>query len=264
MAKAAKKEVQQQEETKEVGLGRAAQDKTMALTESQSGAWGSENVASSDLIIPKILATQGLSKLVSEGKATVGEIRDSLNGEKLGDKSTPVDIIAFSSFRTWVIFEKRNGKDEYVKTERITPENEGWAINEVVNGVEVRRDKCLNFYVLLPSEIESGMAFPYLVSLRRYGMQAGKKLSTFAAKLKAFNKPIAAKVFKLGVVKQENDKGVFFVFDVTAGRDSSAAELAEAHKWYKTVQTATVKHDDSDLKAEAAQAPSYQDESQDF
>lgn len=269
MAKAPKKTAAV-EETRAVAAQETAKAVVAATPDS---AWGSEGLSNSDILVSKILLMQGLSDLVADGKATPGQLRDSLAGDLLGDKASPCAIIPFSSFRTWVIFEKKNGKDEYVKTVPITPENEAWPINEIVGGVEVRRDKCLNFYVLKPSDIKDGLAFPFLVSFRRYGSMAGKKLTTFAAKLKAFKKPMAAKVFMLAVQTEENDKGKFFSFDITMDRDTTPAELAEAHKWYLTLQTATVRHDDSDLKEEvratpaAGQRPGPQgaaDENQDY
>jgi hypothetical protein len=216
-------------------------------------SWGSEGLSNSDILVPKLLVMQGLSDLVAEGKANVGQIRESINGELLGGmvkpkEQTAVEVVAFSSFKTWVIFEKKNGKDEYVKTVPMTPENEGWLIDEVIGGVQVRRDKCLNFYVLLASELKAGTAFPYLVSFRRTSMRAGKKLATMAAKLRVFKKPLAAKIINLGVLAEENDKGKYFVFDVTQGRSTTTDELAAAHQWYEALKTTNVKVDDSDLK----------------
>lgn len=247
MAKATKKEVATP--TQEVAKTTLT---SVPAAQGPDAAWGSENVSGQDLLVSKLLVMQGLSKLVSDGDANVGQIRDSLEGKLLGGKEKPVDVIAFTSFRTWVIFEKIDGKDEYVKTEPMTPDNENWLGNEIVGGVEIRRDRCLNFYVLRPEEIKEGMAFPYLVSFRRTSSQAGKKLSTFAAKLKAFGKPMAAKVVSLSVQAMENDKGKFFGFDVNITRDSTEAEIAEAKKWYLTLKTAKVTVDDSDLKKNAS------------
>lgn len=223
-------------------------------------AWGSEALSNSDILVPKLLVMQGLSELVANGEASVGQIRDSINGELMGGMLKPkeqpksMEVIAFSAFKTWVVFEKRNGKDEYVKTVPIVPENEHWAINEIVGGVEVRRDKCLNFYVLRPEEIKAGMAFPYVISFRRTSSYAGKKLATIAAKLKAFKQPLASKVIDLNVAPEENDKGKYFVYTLEAGRNSTEAEQATCRKWWETLQAkiATIRVDDSDLKKETA------------
>lgn len=265
-AAAQKIEAPAKEETTKA-LAAVPQGGGLVAASAAEAAWGSEGIGGGDLLIPKLTIMQGLSKLVTAGEAMVGEIRDSLSGDHKGGKKgkevTPVPMIAFQSFKTWVVFEKRNGKDEYVKTIPITAENEGLAINEVVGGVEVRRDKCLNFYVLLPSEIAEGMAFPYLVSFRRTSSQAGRKLATFSAKLRAFKRPMASKVFDLGVETLENDKGTFFGYTIAMGRDATPQELAEARKWYDTLKTATVKHDDSDLKDSAAARPTAQAPSDD-
>lgn len=242
--------------------------KTKAVTEAPKAnlpaipesAWGSEGLNNSDILVPKLLVMQGLSELVSTGAASVGQIRDSINGELLGGMvkprdMQPVEVIPFSSFKTWVIFERVNDKDEYVKTLPITPENEAWPIEEVVNGVQIRRDKCLNFYVLLVSEVKAGTAFPFLISFRRTSMRGGKKLATIAAKLRAFNKPLATKVINLGVLAEENDKGKYFVLDVNQGRDSTQVELGAAYQWHKALKTTNVRVDDSDLKKPDAVAP---------
>jgi hypothetical protein len=264
MAKATKKtEAAKTTATEEKGLTTQPKAGVPAVGGIESG-WGGEGLHGSDLLVPKMLLMQGLSKLVADGAASPGQIRDSLTGDLFGGKTgkdvKPVEIIAFSSFRTWVIFEKKNGKDEYVKTIPITPENEGLAITEVVNGVEVRRDKCLNFYVLRPEDIKDGSAFPYLISFRRTSGRAGKKLATFAAKLRVFKKPLASKVMMLSVESMENDKGKFFGLDISQGRDSTPEEIKEAFQWHEALKTATVRVDDSDLKTEtaASSAPTAQ------
>lgn len=253
MSKKAAAKAAQPEETQVIS---AAQGALPAIPVND---WGSEGISNSDILISKLLLMQGLSEKVSDGEASVGQIRDSVNNTLLGGfvkpkEMQPVQMICFSSFKTWVIFEKRgvgsDAKDEYVGTVPFSPENEGWAISEIVNGVEVRRDKCLNFYVLLPSEIEEGVAFPYLVSFRRTSSYAGKKLATIAAKLKLFKKPLSSKVIELKVAAEENDKGKFFVFDVADGRAATPKEIQTAYEWYQTLKVATVKVDDSDLKSD--------------
>lgn len=219
------------------------------------GSWGSENLDSKDMIVPKLLVMQGMSKLVTDGVAMVGQIRESIEGNLLGGivkpkEMQPIEVIFFGSFKTWVVYENENGMDQYKGTVPFSVENQDWQLNEVVDGVAVRRDKTLNFYCLTVADIKAGMVFPYVVSFRRTSMPAGKKLATIAKKLSAFNKPMAYKVFNLGVEMKENDKGKFFVPTIEATRDSTEAELKEAYKWHLTMKSASVKVDDSDLKAE--------------
>lgn len=248
MAKAAKKQEEMQAVTP---------IKSALPAEVSQAAWGSEGVDNSDIIVPKLLVMQGLSQLVADGQASVGQIRDSLEGKLLGgwDASkkapVPVEFIVFQSFKTWVEFQNLNGKDEFKAQYPMTPENMALPLEEMVGGIKIRRDKALNFYVLIPSEIAGGAAFPYLLTVRRTSYKAGKKLITTFAKLRSFKKPVAAKVMTLLVAQQENEKGKFFVFDVATGRDSTDAEMNEAYRWYKTFQTAKVTVDNSDLKTEA-------------
>ena len=55
--------------------------------------WGTPDVDATDVVIPKILAQQGLSKFVTEGKAKFGDFCNSLTGEVLGDLSKPISLV---------------------------------------------------------------------------------------------------------------------------------------------------------------------------
>jgi hypothetical protein len=216
-------------------------------------AWGAEEISADDILLPKILLMQGLSQAVTDEKARIGDMLDNLNGQVIGDKNTPVEIIVFKTTKTWIIFEDKNntGSMEYVRQEPMTAANQNWPMEEVMGGLKVRRDRALNFYCLLPSQIASGEAFPYLVSMRRTSYTAGKKLVTYFTKLKLANQPTASRVFALSCKKQENDKGTFYVFDAAMSRQSTPEEIKAAHDWYQIISTATVRVMDTDLEAEA-------------
>lgn len=218
-----------------------------------TGSWGHTASNSRDIIIPKILAMQGLSKLVAARKATIGDFVESLNSTKLGSVDRPIEFIPFAVKPMWIIFEEKNGAMKYVKQVDIDAENDAWPYEEVLNGVKIRRDRTLNFYVLLPEEVKAGMYFPYIISFRRTSMMAGKKLNTAFARLAAFNKPPASEVYELCGTSQSNDKGTFIVMDVKKKRETAQDELAAAFQWFKTVSSTAVKVDDSDLEVEAEQ-----------
>lgn len=219
-----------------------------------TGDWGSEGVSTADIIIPKILVMQGMSKFVGDDKiqARMGELRDSLNATNLGGKENAVEMIVFQSERKWLIFEEEQGQMKYRKQEDMTPANESWPLEETINGVKIRRDKALNYYCILPGDVEKGMPFPYLVSFRRTSFQAGRKLATSIAKMRAFKQPAASTVFKLTTSKVENDKGKFAVADVVESRKSTAKEVAAAYEWYQALKHKKAKVDESDLVAEGA------------
>src|SRR3954471_23034774 len=57
--------------------------------------WGMPKLTAQDVVLPKILAMQGMSKLVTDGVAVMGEFRDSLNNVVLGDLKNPIEFIPF-------------------------------------------------------------------------------------------------------------------------------------------------------------------------
>jgi len=211
---------------------------------------------SRDFIVPKILLMQGMSDAVTSERAVPGEMRDSIDNKKLGDKTNPVEIIPFKMFKSWVIYKEVNGKDEYVEQVPFSPENSDWKWEAVVNGEKLRRDQAINYFCLIPSEIKEGVYFPYLMSFRRTSYFAGRKLETARAKLQKFGKPVSSKTFLISANKTENDKGVFYTFDVTMGRNSEDIELAAVKVWMEEMKHQAIKVDDSDLKKDTAPGPS--------
>ena len=208
-----------------------------------SDAFGTEDIDQEDLIIPKILAMQGLSQLVSAGKAKFGDMVDSLTEEVLGGVDKPIQFIPFKTAKQWIVFHD----NDYKETVSYTPANHDWPIEEVVDGVNIRRDKVLQFYCLLPEQIESGEFLPYVLSFRRTSYYAGRKLSSAFARLRMFKKPAFSKVFELSVDKQVNDKNqAYMVFDTSTVRNSSIDEMRACKTWYDLVKGNKV--DDSDLK----------------
>ena len=216
-----------------------------------------ETVDARDLVLPKLLLMQGLSRFVAEAKAVMGEIRDSLEGKRLGDRETPVEIIPFASFKTWIIFKKSKGKDtlDYAGTFPVNAENATWEREATEkNGDLLKRFMVINYYVLLPDEIAKGEAFPYVVSFRSTSYIAGRKLETHKVKYAAIKRPICWKTFQLSSVYTENVKGKFFVYDVTPERVTTEEELAECVKWKTIIGASNVRVDDSDMVEAAAEA----------
>lgn len=206
-----------------------------------------------DLVVPKILCMQGLSTLVSEGKAVMGEIRDSMNGKKLGDSKEALEIIPFHVNKTWVIFEEINGKLQYKEQVPQTAENFNWPWEDMVNGVKVRRDQSINYFVLLPWEIKEEIYFPYMISFRRTSYLAGKKLETARVKYGAFSKPVFVKTFNLHAVRKENELGKFYIFDITENRKTTDEEIKAVERWKSVIESTNIRVDDSDLEKEASE-----------
>ena len=63
--------------------------------EQDLNAWGDAPVSARDIIIPKILAMQGLSELVTDGKAKFGDFVDSVTHQVLGSIDKPLEFVPF-------------------------------------------------------------------------------------------------------------------------------------------------------------------------
>lgn len=236
--------------TKEV----TKKQETELATSTNLDSWGGgPEVTSNDFAIPKILVMQGLSDLVTEGVAKFGEFRDNINGELLGSIEKPMEIIPFHVEKVWVVLKKNEDGDfEYDSTIPVDRTNENWewtGLDE--DGHEVRRDRTLNFYVLLPEEVKNGDAMPYVISFRRTSSRAGKKLMTqMYVRNRQAKKVPAAKVMNLVGRKEKNDKGTFVVLDVKVSRESTSEEVASAFEFFKLIQEGKGKVDNSDLEVQ--------------
>lgn len=212
--------------------------------------WGMPVMTSKDIIIPKILAMQGLSKAVIKGEAKFGDFRDSLSLALKGDLKTPMAFVPFYMEKVWVKFEERNGTMKFAGVSPITPANEDQPLEGVANGTKYRVDRTLNIYALLEGEENK---LPYILSFRRTSLRAGNKIATvmFVSNLNEGLTP-ASKVLYLTGEAKENDKGHFVVMDVKEKGPSSDAQVAKAFEWVKRVRGGQTKADNSDLVEEAA------------
>lgn len=219
------------------------------------GPWSQDDgLDASDLILPRLLAMQGQSPLVQDGKAAVGELRDSMEGTLLGGKGKKCSVIVVKASKSIHIMEKAKGKDkfEWVRVEPFSAANRELPWEEPgENGSTIRRDHSLDFIVLRTDQIASGEAFPMMLSLRRTSYKAGRMISSALQKLKLYQKPMAFKTFDLDTLQKEKDGDKFFVFDAIQGRSSSPEELKEAYRWHGILEKSNVKVDEAGLNEES-------------
>lgn len=204
-----------------------------------------EETSARDILVPKILFMQPVSKLVHAEKALSGELRGSLDGCLLAERGKGVEFIAFQKFKTRVTFKRVKGKQEYVGTAPWHPDFEAVPRIEIKNGEEFEHFETLNYYIILTEDIKKDEAFPYLLTFRSTAYKTGKALETYRAKLSMAGKPLPFKTFTLTLDKTENDKGTFYVPAVTMGRNSTDQELNTVKKWHALISTSQVKHDES-------------------
>ena len=80
---------------------------TKAVSTDVVSDWGNDvYLGANDIVIPKILPMQGLSQMVADGKAMMGEFRDSLSGEKLGSIAEPIPVVPFHVEKVWDVLEE--------------------------------------------------------------------------------------------------------------------------------------------------------------
>lgn len=214
-------------------------------------AWGEEEVTHNDVIIPKILAMQGLSELVTDGKAMFGEFRNSVTGDLLAKNGESIEFIPVKRDKVWIEFTYDEKNDQY-KFSGITPINRH---NEDApleyrndEGILCRRDRTFNFYVLLTRDLEQNVVQPYVLSFRRTSLRAGKVLGTqmFITNKNASRIP-AAVAMKLSGKKEQNDKGTFIKLIVETSRDATGPEMKSAFSILQLIQSGETRVDDSDI-----------------
>ena len=230
---------------------------------SDLNAWGQAQLTTKDIIIPRILLMQPMSDKVTAGEAAFGEFRESLNNELLGKFEEGFEVVPFHMEKVFVEYDASNPKKkEFLRITPITPANENLKYEDTEVTPEgkkllVSRDRAMNFYVLLPQEIEVGGAIPYIISARRTSLNAGKKLATqmYMKNLAAGKNP-AAVICKITAKKETNDEGTYGVLDVTPSKATPTEYVAEAFKWLQLIKSGKAKVDEQAFNEEpSAQAP---------
>ncbi len=152
--------------------------------------------------------------------------------------------------------ENVNGKEErtFLRTVPITPQNENLPYQDeetlasdckagkAGEVIAISRDRTMNFYLLLIKELELGAALPYVLSVSKSSLSAGKKLTTqmYMKNINAGKTP-ASMVVHLFAKKESNDKGTYGVWDMRPVKQTEAVHIAEAFKWLTTVRAGQTK-----------------------
>lgn len=193
-------------------------------------AWGAENIAQEDVLIPRLSLAQDLSEAVKLGKCRPGAIVDSSTGEPVVGPGEKLEIIPIYTYLDWMIFDIEGSRKKYRGRVRLTKENSGWSAEGYEEGKPVERIRCLNFFVLSPKKMD-GM--PFLVTFKKASMQAGRKLSTHFYNSGLTKTTPAAKTFLLSGLQKSKDGYTYQIFNVEPNRPSSIEEVAKAYQWYQ-------------------------------
>jgi hypothetical protein len=196
-------------------------------------SFGASPLSSQDIIMPKILVMQGLSKLVTDGKAKLGDFVDSMTSEVIGHiEDKPIEFIPFHLDKLWIVSKKDGNRYFFDHVEPVTAANENKSWEETKDGAEWKNEKSFNFYSLLTSD----PSIPYVIQFKSTSLKTGRNLAAqMYVKNRADNLVPCAKSMFLAGSKVSNDKGTFAVLATDVSRATSQGEIAECLKWYKQI-----------------------------
>jgi hypothetical protein len=172
--------------------------------------------------------------------------------------------------KSWRIMEEEGGRFEFRRNEALTADNKHRELEWIENGSNWRADRCLNFYCMLPKDIENekeavamlaegktpdkvNVLTPCMLQFTRTSYNSGKRLITHFAMARQLRKPPAAWYFKLGAKMQENDKGKFGVFNIEDGGLTNQDHLAKCREWYEIIKSSEVRNHEADTAEETEQ-----------
>ena len=229
----------------------------------------------SDILIPRILLAQSMSKSVKNVGARPGDLLNSVELSKLGDESVPVEFIPITKFKTWTRFFCPRGAKKF-EFQDILPMDMGnlskadlgkqmgemRGVEMLEGGDKMRWDATLNFYVILTAEFKAGRFIPYMLSCRMTSYYAGKQIVGHFTDLARMKKMPFAKTLVLKSKPSQNKAGdEFSVFSVSsAGRPTTQDEYTEAKLWFDRIRTSSLKVDNSDLEKDTTVDPSTEDD----
>jgi hypothetical protein len=190
-------------------------------------------VDASDIVVPRLLLAQGLSQTVANQTAKMGDITNSLTGAVVGGPTTPVNFIPITIKKYWRRFEKVGSKKAYRGVEPFTRENANRPLTEEASSQANPQQKALWEYDLVlevygftEDDVQDPIALPTAISFTRTSYKAGQKVMThFAALEGALPSPLPYHTYMLTLSceKKQNDKGIFYVFDVKPKMDGAKA-----------------------------------------
>ncbi len=217
-------------------------------------AWGpAPKLSSKDVVIPRILCMQAMSKPVVNGEAKFGEFRDSF-GKLLGDDTHPVEFIPFHHEHVYVVMREEKGQFKFHKIVPVTPENDDTEFIVEIDGADEKWYRTTNIYCLMPKEVEEGGSLPYLLSFRSSSSRAGREIYTQMYVMNRKDGLVPpGRTFALTMEKTKNDKGTFAVMKVRVTRDSNPEEIKACLGWFKTIQSGKTRIDTSDIEAEVGE-----------
>jgi len=214
---------------------------------------------------------QGLSDLVAQGKATVGDIVKLPQGTIVAKRGQTIEIIPLILHESWALEEKVSNKFEYRKREVRDVSNDDLPWEFENGGTQWRRSKVQEYFVLLLQDIlddEKERAkiskgqfadpdkalLPCVLTFQRTNFNAGRELSTFFAKARSYRTPLFFKKFKLSTEAATNAKGTFSTYSVVQGENTPEKYYEVCTNWQSMVKKGHAKAAEMEDSGEASPA----------
>jgi hypothetical protein len=214
---------------------------------------GLEDVGRDDVLIPRLMISQGLSPEITKGDPkfikglSVGEFFNSLTGEVYGETLNVVPLFFFKQFIEFTPREQGGGIVAMYQHEADIPAGTSYRLDQCKPGekpavTEFKNEMCL---ILKDSGVE-----PIVVSFKSTGMKTAKKWN---ALMRQLNLPAYARAYTLAITTEKNDQGTWYGANVTPSDFVPEALFAAAEKYFGELRKAGVKVDTSGLGEEVKQ-----------
>jgi hypothetical protein len=188
---------------------------------------------------------QGMSDMVTSGDAKIGDIVENVGGKVIGGIDNGVEILPF---KCNLLFKIMGSNGKLLGTETVSDDNINAPFECEYDGESAKRFYTQQYFVLLPSELESGNSLPFVLEFKSTALSAGKDIYRQMYVINKENQlPPPAKTFMLVTERVSNNKGTFAVPKVSVCRDTRAAELEKALSWFLSMREGGVRvHEDEE------------------
>lgn len=208
-----------------------------------SQALSDSGISVSDIRPSYISVMQKMSKAVDQGICKPGDILETPVNIVLGGEGKPIEVFPLFMRKEWNSYFKDQKDNKPFRKVPYDASNSHWKYDDIVDGKAVKNDMVIIWYVLPVGED----TLPAIISFRGMSGRAGSNVTQMVARLGAARKPSYSKTIKLDSVKEQNDKGTYYVFKTSFGRDANPKELESAKMWQEMFSKKPVAtHDDEE------------------
>lgn len=205
-------------------------------------------VDSEDLLIPRIMLMQKVSKKVEEEEARVGEFRDNVENKLFGDKKTNIIIAPVLPIKKiWCVSIKDT--QENVVSYKEIPYDQKLPENEMTEEGKLERVKALQLFCLPMEELEANVKanakpIPYVMVFKSSSYYAGRQVYQTQFQNKNLGVPPFARAIEISSNQATSKKGghTFYKMEVKKTEEiTDSKKLGLLDSLYDDLSSAYVK-----------------------